>query len=63
MPLADGSAPSPEFVIKGNADSMLYHRQDSSAYSRTIAEVWFDTPENAEAAGFKLAGSHPKTDS
>ena len=62
MPLADGSAPSPEFVIKGNADSMLYHRPDSTAYSRTIAEVWFDTAENAEAAGFKLAGSHPKTE-
>ncbi|MEM9201658.1 MAG: F0F1 ATP synthase subunit gamma [Actinomycetota bacterium] len=60
MPLADGSAPSPEFVIKGNADSMLYHRPDSYAYARTIAEVWFDTAENAEAAGFKLAGSHPK---
>lgn len=63
MPLADGSAPSAEFVIKGNADSMLYHRPDSYAYERTIAEVWFDTVENAEAAGFKLAGSHPKTDS
>ncbi|MEM8709214.1 MAG: F0F1 ATP synthase subunit gamma [Actinomycetota bacterium] len=59
-PLADGAAPGPQFVIKGNADSMLYHRPDSYAYERTIAEVWFDTAENAEAAGFKLAGSHPK---
>ena len=61
-PLAGGAAPSAEFVIKGNADSMLYHRPDSYAYERTIAEVWFDTAENAEAAGFKLAGSHPKND-
>ena len=61
-PLAGGAAPSAEFVIKGNADSMLYHRPDSYAYERTIAEVWFDTAENAEAAGFKLAGSHPKTE-
>ena len=62
MPLEGGEAPSPQYIIKGNADSMLYHRPDSSAYERTIAEVWFDTAENAEAAGFKLAGSHPKTD-
>ena len=63
MPLEGGAAPSAEFIIKGNADSMLYHRPDSYAYERTIAEVWFNSAETAEAAGFKLAGSHPKTDS
>ena len=26
----------------------------------TIAEVWFDTPDRAEAAGFRLAKTHPK---
>ena len=60
VPLDDGSAPSAAFVIKGNADSMLYHRPDSRSYKVTKAEVWFDTAENAEAAGFKLAGTHPK---
>ncbi|MEL6985312.1 MAG: F0F1 ATP synthase subunit gamma, partial [Actinomycetota bacterium] len=60
LPLEGGAAPGPQYVIKGNADSMLYHRPDSYAYERTIAEVWFDTAEIAEAAGFKLAGSHPK---
>jgi len=48
------------YDIKGNADSMLYHRPDSRSYRATIAEVWFDTPERAEAAGFGLASSHPK---
>jgi len=47
------------FPIKGNADSMLYHRTDSRSYGVTVAEVWFDTPEQAEAAGFALAKSHP----
>jgi F-type H+-transporting ATPase subunit gamma len=60
-PLPDGSAPQ-GFTIKGNADSMLYHRPDSRAYEATKAEVWFDTTENAEAAGFRLAGSHPNED-
>jgi len=59
VPLPDNSAP-PGFVIKGNEDSMLYHRPDSRSYRVTIAEVWFDTPERAEAAGFRLANTHPK---
>ncbi len=58
-PLPDDSAPS-GFTIKGNADSMLYHRPDSRSYKVTKAEVWFDTPERAEAAGFRLANTHPK---
>ncbi|MEZ5281953.1 MAG: F0F1 ATP synthase subunit gamma [Acidimicrobiales bacterium] len=58
-PLPDNSAPD-GFTIKGNADSMLYHRPYSRSYRATLAEVWFDTPERAEAARFKLAGSHPK---
>ena len=52
LPLADGSAPSSAFVIKGNGDSMLFHGPDSPYYNRTKAEVWFDTAERAEAAGF-----------
>ena len=57
-PLPDNSAPA-GFTIKGNEDSMLYHRPDSRSYGATIAEVWFDTPERAEAAGFRLANTHP----
>ena len=55
-PLADGSAPE-GFTIKGNADSMLYHPPDTPFYERTVAEVWFDSPESAEAAGFSLPAS------
>ena len=61
-PLPDDAAPA-GFPIKGNADSMLYHRPDSRSYSVTRAEVWFDTPERAEAAGFRLANTHPNSDS
>jgi len=51
-PTADGSAPSAEYTVKGNADSMLFHTIDSPYYRRTRAEVWFRTPGDAEAAGF-----------
>ena len=50
-PLKSGNAPK-GFDIKGNADSMKYHTTDSRWYDQTVAEVWFDTAESAEAAGF-----------
>jgi predicted flap endonuclease-1-like 5' DNA nuclease len=62
VPLLDRSAPE-GYTIKGNRDSMLYHRPDSRSYGATIAEVWFDTPSRAERAGFKLANTHPGTSS
>jgi hypothetical protein len=51
-PLPDGSAPGPEYTIKGNAGSMLFHRPDSPYYARTKAQVWFRTATDARAAGF-----------
>lgn len=54
-PLEDGSAPE-GFEIKGNKDSMKYHRPDGQWYAATVAEVWFRTAEAAEAAGFAEAG-------
>jgi hypothetical protein len=51
-PLPDGSAPSAEFTIKGNAGSKLFHTKESPYYGRTKAEVWFRNPVDAEAAGF-----------
>ena len=54
---SEGEAPSDEFVIKGNADSMLYHPPESPFYGRTVAEVWFTTADAAEAAGFQLPPS------
>ncbi|RZS40759.1 hypothetical protein EV193_10372 [Herbihabitans rhizosphaerae] len=51
-PLKDGSAPTGEFAVKGNEDSMLFHTTDSPYYTRTVAEVWFKTADDAEKAGF-----------
>ena len=48
---ADGSGPT-GWLIKGNADSMLFHGTDSPAYEQTIAEVWFFDEKTARAAGF-----------
>jgi large subunit ribosomal protein L4 len=52
----DGEAPR-GFKIKGNADSGLYHVPGSAFYDRTVAELWFKTAEDAEAAGFQLPPS------
>jgi hypothetical protein len=52
LPLADGAAPGPEYTIKGNANSMLFHTTASPYYARTKAEVWFVDAASAEAAGF-----------
>ena len=52
----DGSAPD-GYEIKGNADSGLYHVPGSAFYSRTVAEFWFASAEDAEAAGFQLPPS------
>ncbi len=52
----DGSAPE-GFEIKGNADSMLYHVPGSRFYEQTVAEFWFATAEDAEAAGYQLPPS------
>jgi large subunit ribosomal protein L22 len=60
-PTEDGEAPE-GFPIKGNAGSMLYHVPDSRYYRATKAEVWFDTDESAEAAGFTAPGAASKAD-
>ncbi len=61
-PLPDGSAPGPEYTIKGNADSMLFHRPTSPYYARTKAEVWFRTATDARAAGFTEWSPTKRTD-
>jgi large subunit ribosomal protein L22 len=58
----DGTGPD-SHPIKGNADSMLYHTPDSRYYKVTKAEVWFDTEEHAEAAGFSKPGSQTTDES
>lgn len=39
-------------AIKGNADSGLYHLPTDPHYAETVAEQWFDTEADAQAAGF-----------
>jgi large subunit ribosomal protein L4 len=60
-PLKSGKAPK-GYEIKGNADSGLFHEPDGQWYDATIAEFWFKSAEDAEAAGFKRAGSAAKED-
>ncbi|WP_203569064.1 50S ribosomal protein L17, sunset domain variant [Aestuariimicrobium ganziense] len=50
------------FDIKGNENSMKFHTPESPWYSQTIAEVWFNSAEAAEAAGFVNAVSDDEDD-
>jgi large subunit ribosomal protein L4 len=59
-PLDDVSVAPEGFPIKGNEDSKLYHVPGSAFYDRTVAEVWFATAADAEAAGFALPPSQRK---
>ena len=43
----------PEFPIKGNAQSKIYHTPASRVYEQTIPEFCFASTEAAEAAGFR----------
>jgi hypothetical protein len=40
----------------------MYHVPGSRYYGQTKAEYWFDTVENAEAAGFSVPPSQQDTD-
>jgi large subunit ribosomal protein L4 len=55
----DGSGPE-GYDIKGNAQSMKFHAPGGRWYDSTIAEFWFKTAEDAEAAGFTEAGKSAK---
>jgi large subunit ribosomal protein L17 len=51
-----GSEPPAGYEIKGNENSMKFHTPDSPYYDQTIAEVWFNSEQAAEAAGFEKVG-------
>lgn len=55
-----GDNPPADYTIKGNANSRKYHTKSSPAYSTTKAEVWFNSVEAAEAAGYVRAFSKAK---
>lgn len=50
-----GDEPPSGYTVKGNERSMKYHTDESAGYERTIADVWFDSVEAAEKAGFTRA--------
>jgi hypothetical protein len=49
----------PDYPIKGNMASMLYHHPHQPSYGRTIPEVCFQTEAAANAAGFGPARDEP----
>lgn len=50
----DGECPSSS-PIKGNANSMIYHRPGQQYYDITVPEECFATAARAEAAGYRAA--------
>jgi large subunit ribosomal protein L22 len=48
----DGSIPD-GYPIKGNANSMKFHIPGGRYYDITVADLYFDTVANAEAAGYE----------
>ncbi|GAB3446197.1 sunset domain-containing protein [Actinophytocola sediminis] len=56
MPGPDGTPPSPEFTVKASASAMRYCTRESEKYERTVAEVWFRSPADAERVGFRPLG-------
>ncbi|MFV0450868.1 MAG: hypothetical protein ACK5LS_01285 [Propioniciclava sp.] len=50
-----GTEPPEGYEIKGNERSMKFHVQGNGGFQRTIADVWFNSEEAAEAAGFVKA--------
>jgi len=50
-----GDEPPADYLIKGNDRSKKYHVPGSASYERTSAEVWFESEEAAQAAGFVKA--------
>lgn len=52
-----GDEPPEGFTIKGNERSKKYHLPDSPGYVPTQAEVWFNSEEAAQQAGFEKAQS------
>ncbi len=56
VPMEDADEAPEGFPIKGNENSMKYHTPDGQWFAQTTAEVWFDTEESAQAAGFEKAG-------
>jgi hypothetical protein len=49
---SDGSGPA-DYTVKADAGAMVYYEEGHSEYEQTKADVWFESPAHAEAAGFR----------
>jgi hypothetical protein len=49
---ADGSGPA-GYTVKADAGAMVYYEEGHPEYEQTRADVWFESPAHAEAAGFR----------
>jgi hypothetical protein len=55
--LSDGSSPDPAgFAVKGKTATKVFHAPGGAYYTRTRADVWFRTADDARAAGFTERG-------
>jgi hypothetical protein len=50
--LADGSSPDADYTVKGKVATKVFHTPGGAYYTRTRADVWFRTADDARAAGF-----------
>jgi len=50
-----GDNPPEGFNIKGNERSMKFHVPTALGFERTVTDLWFNSPEAAEQAGFTRA--------
>jgi large subunit ribosomal protein L17 len=57
VPLEDAGQSPEGFPVKGNEGSKKYHEAGSQWYDQSTADIWFESPEAAEAAGFTRAGA------
>jgi hypothetical protein len=49
---SDGSSPDPAYVVKGKTATKAFYTPAAAYYTRTRADVWFRTTDDARAAGF-----------
>jgi hypothetical protein len=49
---SDGSSPDPAHVVKGKIATKVFYTPAAAYYTRTRADVWFRTADDARAAGF-----------
>ena len=49
---SDGSSPDPAYVVKGKTATKAFYTPAAAYYTRTRADVWFRTADDARVAGF-----------